>query len=374
MAEIRENIFRGVVGQRRVKKFFVHCLEKNRLAHAYLFQGQAGVGKDAMAISLAMTLNCDRRTSGGCGNCPTCRAMCRLEYPYFRMIMPVPPKPKGMRDEKYNQILMERALLHIRDPYREINFYPELSGLPVIGIDQIRSVKKDVMLRMAGEGSRVFIISNIERITQEAANSRLKLLEEPPERTVLCLTTSFPSRVLKTVISRCQVIGFDLLSSEEIESALIERWGVDKGRAKLYSRMACGSLRKGISFLEEEFDSYREEAFRFLKNTIMGSRQGSIDAMDRLSGVENIVEAKRILELTQILLRDMFLVRNGLRERVMNSDLLGEIEKFQEGVSFFDYDKGTELITRAVTEIERNIHLPLVVYSLGMELFKCLKS
>ena len=100
----------SVIGQHRVKKIIGSAIDRNRLAHAYLFHGPAGVGKDAMVIRLAMGLNCAEKQSWGCGQCPSCLQTTRLEHPGFRLVMPIPSRPKSMNQDKYQDLVREKNL------------------------------------------------------------------------------------------------------------------------------------------------------------------------------------------------------------------------------------------------------------------------
>ncbi|HDQ44449.1 MAG TPA: hypothetical protein ENN17_02970, partial [bacterium] len=178
-------MFSRVIGQRRVKEILRSGIRKNRLAHAYLLYGPEGAGMEAIAIASAYSLLCRDKQAGGCGNCPECRRVSRLEHPAFRLVFPVPARPKSMPADKYQKVLRERALQRMDDPYREISFLPELTGIPAIGIDEIRSLKKEVILKLTEDTDRVLVILSADKMTPAAANSLLKLLEEPPERTIL---------------------------------------------------------------------------------------------------------------------------------------------------------------------------------------------
>ena len=127
-------------------------------------------------------------------------------------MLPVPSRPKSLPLEKYHAILRERQLARLNNCYQAVDYNPELTTLPVISIDQIRELKKSVMLKTGGSLYRVFLISQAHLMTIAAANSLLKLLEEPPPHTILLLTTTSPSKLLDTIKSRCQLIRFDSLN------------------------------------------------------------------------------------------------------------------------------------------------------------------
>jgi len=166
--------FREVIGQERVKKIIDRSIKKGRLAHAYLFHGQPGVGKDAMALMLARRLLCQEDEAWGCGRCASCRQAGSLEHPYLHFIIPVPSMPKSMTEDRYFTIVREAVLKRHHNPYRSVNFYPVLSTLPLIGIDRVREMKKEAMLKMPRNGRKLFILSQAHMLNTESANSLLK--------------------------------------------------------------------------------------------------------------------------------------------------------------------------------------------------------
>ncbi len=365
--------FENVIGQSRVKQILTFSLKRERLAHAYLFYGEPGVGKDAMAISMAMGLNCINKIIGGCGKCSSCSAILRLESPGFRMILPVPTKPKSMKEEKYLEILREKALQRIENPYLEVTYDSDTPAAPVIGIDQIRILKQEVMLKLSG-GYRVLLISHAEKMTTEAANSLLKLLEEPPKGTIFFLTTAFPDQLPETIVSRCQVIRFNSLSEEEIKNGLITRWNMSEQKAKFFAKMAGGSLERALKLADEDFEHKRKTAITFLKKSL------SEDTLLRLEGVRDVLsqrERAKIQELLKILemwLRDIFFLNLGSPEKVVNFDQREILEDFKQRWPLFDAENGMKYVEQAIDLVEKNVYISLIIHSLSIELRRCRDS
>jgi len=366
--------FENVIGQSRVKQILASSLKRERLAHAYLFHGQPGVGKDAMAISMAMGLNCINKTIGGCGKCSSCSAILRLEHPGFRMILPVPTRPKSMKEEKYLEILRQKALQRIENPYMEVTYDSEISTAPIIGIDQIRTLKQEVMLKLSGGGQRVLLISHADRMTTEAANSLLKLLEEPPQGTILFLTTSSPDQLPETIVSRCQAVRFDSLSEEEIKTGLITRWNIPEQKAKFFAKMAGGSLESALRLADEDFENKRETAIIFLKKSL------AEDTLLRLEGVRDVLaqrEKRKIQEILRILeiwLRDIFHLNLGSTEKVVNFDQRKMLENFKKEWPLFDVEEGMKYVEQAIDLLEKNVYISLIIHSLSIELRGCRDS
>ena len=366
--------FENVIGQSRVKQILVSSLKRERLAHAYLFHGQPGVGKDAMAISMAMGLNCINKTIGGCGKCSSCSAILRHESPSFRMILPVPTKPKSMKEVKYLEIVRQKILQRIENLYMEVTYDSDTPTAPVIGIDQIRILKQEVMLKLAGGGYRVLLISHADKMTTEASNSLLKLLEEPPQGTIIFLTTSYPEKLPETIVSRCQAVRFDLLSDKEIKDGLITRWNVPEQKASFLARMAAGSLERALKLAGEDFENKRATAITFLKKSL------AEDTLLRLEGARDVLaqrdkaKIQETLRILEIWLHDIFHLISGFPERVVNFDQKEMLEDFKKECPSFDVGEGMKYVEQAIDLVEKNVYIPLIIHSLSIELRKCRDS
>jgi DNA polymerase-3 subunit delta' len=357
--------FESVVGQHRVKAFLAASLEKGRLVHAVLFHGPLGIGKDAMALAMAMGLNCLQGKSGGCGTCPACSRILRLEGPGFHFIQPVPSKPKAMKDEKYAEILRERALARVSQPYRTVSFAPELSTLPVIGIDAIRSIKQETRLKLAGAGTRVFLISQADQMTVPAANSMLKLLEEPPEDTAFFLTSAKPARILPTILSRCQQVRFDMLRAEDIEEALTLRWELSPEQARFFARLSGGSLQKSLELSEGGYNEKREAALAILDFMFERRLPTALDSLDTILKGSDKSQVRDVLGTLLVLLRDLSSIRLQAGDRILNFDCVERLAEFERTHPEADLDRAAMNVTQAIDFIEKNVYLPLILTSLN---------
>ena len=366
--------FDRVFGQVRVKEILETSEKRNKLSHAYLFYGQCGIGKDAMAIALAAGLNCAKGILGGCLECNPCSMVMNLESPDFHVILPKPTRPKTMKEEKYNDILRQRALAWIKNPYQEIRYSPDIQTLPLIGIDQIRDMKRKIVLKLAGTGHRVFIISNADKLTIPASNSLLKLLEEPPGRTVLILTTSKPGALLKTIVSRCQGLRFDPLSVDVIRTALIENFGIQSHMASIFAGMSGGSLRRALNLTMEAFEEKREIAIGLLQLAMVDDEIKRIEGLDAFINRKDPSEILEILHVLQLWMRDLLILRVGKNQNVMNFDQVELLGQYIEKMTRFNIEKGLECLSRTIDFIEKNVYLPLTIYSLIQEFRVCNQS
>jgi DNA polymerase-3 subunit delta' len=363
--------FQRVYGQSRIKEIFISSIKRDRLAHAYLFHGQAGIGKDAMAISLAMGFHCTKNVVGGCGECPACSNTLRLDHPHFSLILPLPTRPKRMKEENYHNLIRDHALRRIQNPYEELDYSSDFSTLPIISIDQIRSIKKEVRFKLAENQKRIFLISHADRLTHTASNSLLKILEEPPPGTILILTSSVPSRLMETILSRCWTIRFDPLSEQDVRTALGTLSDLPQEKISFFARLSGGNIQNALSLSQGDFETQRMLAFDFIQASLEGDTLGRLDHIEQLLQGKDKQGMQKILQLMNIWLRDLMVLSAGQSEKIYNFDQQSILEKFQKKWSGFNAVSAIRHVQQAIDFIEKNMYLVLIIHSLGIELKKC---
>jgi len=208
-----------LVGQQRAAAVLRNMLRRDRVAHAYLFSGQEGVGKSTAALLFAKALNCEADTEGApCESCRACKLIERGSHPDVRIVT-VSTDSRGRR----------RSEISI-DQIRQNPNRPREWPRPLI---------QDAYLKPAMGPYKVYIIDPADRMGAPAGNALLKVLEEPPAHVVLILVTSESSVLLPTVVSRCQQVTFQLAGTDEVESLLVGL-GVEPQAAASLARLSGG--------------------------------------------------------------------------------------------------------------------------------------
>jgi DNA polymerase-3 subunit gamma/tau len=213
----RPQTFRDLVGQEHVTETLKNAIQKDRVAHAYIFSGARGVGKTTAARILAKALNCvNGPTADPCGVCDSCK-----------------------------EIASGNSLDVI-----------EIDAASNRGIDQIRELREMVRYAPAGSRNKVVILDEAHMLTTEASNALLKTLEEPPDRVIFVMATTEPENLEDTIRSRSQHFHFRALTFAEITGRLEhiakeENLKIEPGALAVIARMAEGSLRDALSLLEQ---------------------------------------------------------------------------------------------------------------------------
>ena len=365
-----------IIGQQRVKEILVSALRSGRLPHAYAFVGLDGVGKDGAALELAKLLHCEVGGEEACDKCPSCVRLNLLQHPDLRFVVALPVGKGEKADdpplEKLSQMdieaIREQFRLKADDPYHRI-VIPKAS---IIKINSIRDIRRESSLSTSGRGKRVIIISRADEMGDAAANTLLKTLEEPGENTMLILTTSHRDALLPTILSRCQMVQFDPLTERDILAALIERKQVEPGQASLVARLANGSYTKAVELLHEDVAQQRQQVVAFIRAALGNTITSVTDAVDELCAGKDRQRVIQFLNLMLIWVRDaMVLLQGG---QVINLDQQDDLRKFVGRFPSADLVRVLENIERAISLVERNVYINLVMLHLAVQFRHSIRS
>jgi len=318
--------FEQILGHSKQKDILRRALQTNRLAHAYLFEGPEGIGKQLVALALCRAVFC--RTGDGCGTCLACRKVDHHNHPDLHFL-----EPDGT----------------------------------TIKIEQIRELQKDLSYRPLEAPKKVCIIESAERMNPAAGNALLKTLEEPSGDALLVLLSSHPERILPTIRSRSQRLPFQRLSRDLIRSVLLQQPGIDATSAHILSALAEGSFKKALG---KDHDLYLEQRKSIIRE-VAALSSGRIAAIFELAQklAENKEQLQEILELLQIFYRDLLTYKHYAgEEQLVNIDLIDTIRSMAELSGIPALLKKLDTLASTRRLLERNVNRQLAVENLLLDL------
>ncbi len=267
-----------VVGARGALAFF-STLDPMRLAHGYLFTGNAGVGKKTFARRFAQSLLCETPKAtllGYCDSCAGCRLFVAGTHPDF-------VSAEGtIKIGKEGGSALHDAELSARDLVRELSLHGYRSRY------------------------RVVLLGDVAFATHEAANALLKFFEEPPHGVVVILTTSAPGSLLATIRSRFVDIAFSPLRSADVERVLVAG-GVAPEKARVAAEVSLGSILRARAVLDEDDAGVRDASFAWFADAVSGrpTDGGFLQLDDRsLTGAQKRAAVGELIELVRVAARD----------------------------------------------------------------------
>jgi DNA polymerase-3 subunit delta' len=253
--------FSEVLGLEHLKNHLIKSTDNNRVSHAQLFVGKEGSGTLPMAIAYAQYVLC------GTGNdMESCRLKCsKLMHPDLHFAFPVATNDQIKSHPVSNLFLAEWRRFISLNPYGNLFEWLQSIGIEnkqgQIGVDEAEEIVKALKLKSYEGGYKIMIIWMAEKMHVSAANKLLKLLEEPPEKTVFILVAENEDHIISTIKSRCQLLQFPLLSEADITKGLIEREGTDPPIAEQIANQADGNYNKALHLLhndnsDEQFEKW----------------------------------------------------------------------------------------------------------------------
>jgi len=293
--------FGVIIGQDHPRRLLSAFIGKNAIPHALLFSGIDGVGKHTFALSFAMACNCLRRS-------------------FDDYMLSESDSLQNKSDGVDQQAPIRTPVLPCGEctPCRKIQSgnHPDVFQIapagPMIKISQIRSLCHTLSMKPYEALYRVVILSDAHKLNQEAGNALLKMLEEPPDRTILILITSQEVDLLPTILSRCQPIRFNPIAKKDLEILLEEKEGVSSTDAGILSIMADGSYTRAKHLIDVDWMTRRNTLIEALGLDQAGTKP-SASVTELLALAENLSKDKAglsdSLQLLIFWLRDLIIYK-----------------------------------------------------------------
>jgi len=319
--------FEDLIGHKRVISLLLEASKSERLHPVYIFSGPDSIGKRQVALNFAKALNC-RAKNIPCYQCPSCKKIENMNSPD---VFQVGPAGRSSR----------------------------------IGIDAIRLLKKETGTRPYESKYKVYIVDNAERLTQEAGNSLLKILEEPPPNNIFILLTCAPRKILSTISSRACMIRFGVESLDGLNASLIQKFGLSREEAFFISRYSHGRIGRAINMINEDVAKKKNAAIDRVSGCLV-SGMPSVEA----SEWECKDRGKLREDLSYILtwLRDIFVSKISKNPKyIFNIDRIDETSDIAGRISFESLNDLISKFLKLDSCIEYNVNTKLIVDALICE-------
>jgi DNA polymerase-3 subunit delta' len=314
----------------------VHTLREmlahEHFPHALILSGPQGAGKFTLSQMVAKAMNClERPVTDGlpdfCGHCSNCVRIAESDGLEERFAEAVEAREKLRdADKRETRIFVQT--------HPDVLIIPPDPPQMLVKVDQVRHVIHEIYYKPAEGGERVYIFSDAD-FMKEAANSLLKILEEPPEFATIFLLTDNPSALLPTIRSRCMHLRLSPVPAADVEQYLAKTRPEWKPRERaVVARVCGGGLGRARSFDLAGYLAARQDALKLLG---MGARDHSdlFHVTDTYrSGAEGKAKTEQLIRTLYSLLEDMLFLRSGTPELVRNQDIQAELGRMAESVDF----------------------------------------
>ena len=368
-------IFDKLILNHNVWEKLSSAVNNNKVPNAFIFSGIDGTGKEAHAIEFSAFLNCKRvvEKKYPCGDCRSCLKIRSLNHEEIYLIHPTPP-PKNKSDSNPDQKVIEEIYKNykqkLQNPYHKI----KIGNSKTIPIASIRGLKKKLFFSKSDENWSVVIISDAEKLcTQraEAANSLLKILEEPPERTLFILISSNINLLIPTIQSRCQKIYFKEYSNSELK-------GYAKKHLSLESLdeiidLSMGSIGQLINTNSDTSQHVKEMVDFFYDNDIL-SIEKLLLSFNKIKKSSND-ELIKFLNILKITAKDLYLMSVDIETKSLSFNFLNRnYNKIINSYPKSNWKDIVQLIDDSIANFSKNVNLSLETYALMINVRSCLQG
>lgn len=350
--------YEQIVGQQEAKHRLLKMVKEARVPHALLFSGKEGCGNLPAAIAFAQHLYCtEKKETGSCGQCSSCQKVSKLIHPDLHLVFPI-AKSKDVKSS--NDLVKEFREIFLQNPYLTLNtWFNEISAenkQPLIPVEEANDILKKLSYTSYEGSYKMMVIWLPEKMNVEAANKLLKILEEPPEKTIFVLVSNNPEQLLATIFSRVQQIPFYTCSEQEIAGALVSQYNINPDVAHQTAILANGSYSDALHLLTQN-----EESVSFLTNFQTFMRLAlKFDCAKALNWIDENASAgrekqKQFLQYGLEVFRDSLMYNYGDKSLVrLNGQEKQFLEKFAPFVNQKNYERLVDEFNTNYYYIERN--------------------
>jgi DNA polymerase-3 subunit delta' len=374
--------FKDVIGQSAVKQRLIQSVRENHVSHAQLFLGPAGSGKLPLALAYAQYILCPNRTeTDSCGICPTCQKMQKLVHPDLHFVVPT-NTTKSVKSNPESDLFMEEWREYVQKNEGYINESGWYGFLDIENKQGYMSVRDAASLlrklnMKAYEGDyKIAIIWMAEKMRTDTANKLLKLLEEPPEKTIFLLIAEDQDQLLATIKSRTALVKIPALDTAAIETALQQRFGCDPKQAHDAAMISEGDwLTACQSF--KDFEDHKFFFTTFQQWMRLCFRAAYSEIIDFSANVKSIgrEKQKELLDYGLRIIRNSLLFNNNLAEIVMLPDDEKTFNsKFSPFVNPANLVQIVALFEEAIRQIERNGNAQIIFTDVSFKMIGLLKK
>ncbi|MDB9726397.1 DNA polymerase III subunit delta' [Flavobacteriaceae bacterium] len=375
--------FSDVLGQEGIKSRLQTAIDSNRLAHAQLFVGAEGSGTLPMALALAREALCGAENLTEEQKRAGHLKMDHLNHPDLHFVYPVAAsglaKTKPISDHyavPWRAFIQTQVYGNLFDWYQLMGTEKKQGN---ISVEEARDLSQKLSLKSYEGGYKVMVIWGIEKMNTAAANKILKLLEEPPEKTLFILIAEEEEQLIATITSRCQITYFKKLQEKDIIKGLLAEGAVEQN-AKQIAIMAEGNYNKALDLFRQDSEELRfGEWFVFWVRAAFKAKGNKSAINELLNWSGEVAKSGREIQKNFLLY-----CLSLFREAVLMEYGLDQLQHTQIEVSNFDFKKFAPFVHEgnieqistalesAVYEIERNGNAKMVFTDLAISLTRLL--
>ncbi|MBN4051522.1 hypothetical protein JYU16_01785 [bacterium AH-315-M05] len=374
-------LFKEIIGQHSVKQRLIQTVKDNRISHAQLFIGPEGSGNLPLAIAYAQYISCENKGErDSCGACPSCVKYNKLAHPDLHFVYPVNKTKEVSKDKvtsadfsnHWRSAVSENPYLNLTQWYNKIGIENKQG---IINVEDCNEIIKTLGLKTYEAEFKVMIIWKPERLFHAAAPKLLKILEEPPQKTLFLLVAEDQDQIIKTILSRTQLVKINKISDEELHKEIVEKYRLYKEEATKVVRLANGNYSEALRLIEND-ENEHFNTLMFPKWMRMCFKRDVLEIMDWVEEISKIgrEKQKNFIAYGLHIVRESLVLNYGDAGLVrLNGEELSFTNKFAPFINSSNAFQISDELNKAHLHIERNANPKILFLDLSLRFYEMLQ-
>ncbi|MBK8807667.1 MAG: DNA polymerase III subunit delta [Bacteroidales bacterium] len=373
--------FSAIIGQNDIKQRLIQTTSEGRVSHAQMFLGPEGSGSLALAIAYAQYINCSAKTAhDSCGVCSSCIKYEKLIHPDLHFVFPVSTTTKVKKDPVSDYFIEDWRAIVNQHPYFGINQWLEHIGIDnkqgSIQKNESSEILRKLNLKTYEAEYKVMIIWMAEKMNITCANKLLKIIEEPPPKTLFILVVESADAILQTIISRTQLIKIPKLDNESLQARIKQDFELSDDEVADVIHNADGDYNKAIKLLS--FDGVSKDYFTYFTTLMRQCFMKNVIDLNKLVNEISTIgreKQKAFLEYSLKMIRENFILNSQNQDIVyLYKDERVFSDKFHPYINQNNIMALTKEFNEAHFHIERNGNPKIIFFDLALKIIILLKK
>lgn len=373
--------FKDIVGHKDVKMRLISSVKEGRISHAQLFLGAEGSGNLPMAIAYAQYIACENKSDAdSCGTCSSCLKFEKLAHPDLHFVFPVATNKSIKKDpvsakfiNEWRELIIEKkGYISLKDWQEKIETENKQLLIPK---DESVEILKTLSLKTYESEYKTMIIWFPEKFNNTSANKLLKIIEEPPSKTLFVLVAHDSEQIISTILSRTQLVKVDKINEQELSSYLTNHLQINSEQANNIARLSDGNFMEVKKLLNgsDSEEYYYQQFTNWMRMGFKGDVIGLIKFSDELSKIGR-EQQKQFLKYSLHIFRESLIQNYGdsslNRTTLSENTFLDKFAPFIHGANCIDI---IELFNDAIYHIERNANPKVLFLDVSLKITKLIR-
>ena len=358
--------FKDVIGHQNIKEKLIHGVQKNKVSHAQLFLGDAGYGTLGLSVAYAQYVLClEKKENDSCGTCSSCLKINELQHPDLHFSFPTVQADSPVSDsflENWREQIKKNSYFTLFDWTQVIDIKERQ---PIISVKESAEIQRKLSLKSYEGGYKIMIIWMADQMNSQCSNKILKILEEPPNKTIFILVSQDSEKLLDTIKSRCQMVNIGRVNNVDMQLHLKNKFGLNQEQSESIASFSEGNIIKALELIN------MDEQEGSLCDNFIGLMRSSYkkNVLEMMNWAEDMAQVgkerqKMFLIYCSHMLRQCIIKNYGNAENVKLSESeLSFLKKFSPFINGNNIREFMKSIDDAYYQLDRNAN-PKILFTL----------